>query len=52
MQKKARKSANHEEQELFGAGGELHQTAGATHPPMTTQTGAVVADDENSLRAG
>lgn len=37
---------------LTGNGGELHQLAGGTHPPMTTQTGAIVADDENSLRAG
>src|SRR5579862_8336910 len=35
-----------------GQGGELHQLAGGTHPPLTTQTGAIIADDENSLRAG
>jgi catalase len=35
-----------------GWGGELHQLAGGTHPAMTTQTGVVVSDDENSLRAG
>lgn len=33
-------------------GGELHQHADATHPTMTTQQGAPVADDQNSLRAG
>lgn len=33
-------------------GGELHQVAGELHPPMTTQTGTVIADDENSLKAG
>jgi len=38
--------------EVVGQGGELHQVAGGTHPPMTTQTGAVVSDDENSLRGG
>ena len=38
--------------ETRGQGDELHQLAGGTHPPMTTQTGAVVADDENSLKAG
>jgi Catalase len=38
-------------QESTGHGGELHQLASGTHPPMTTQTGAIVADDENSLRA-
>ncbi len=55
MPKKTRKSVSEdarEEQEVIGVGGELHQTAGDTHPPMTTQTGAVVADDENSLKAG
>ncbi|PFG51586.1 catalase [Marinobacter sp. LV10R520-4] len=35
-----------------GQGGELHQHANATHPTMTTQQGAPVADDQNSLRAG
>src|SRR6201996_8999362 len=55
MPKKTQKTAgdvDREQQELIGAGGELHQTAGEAHPPMTTQTGAIVADDENSLRAG
>ena len=33
-------------------GGELHQLAGELHPSMTNQTGTIVADDENSLRAG
>ena len=36
----------------IGNGGELHQIADKTHPPLTTQTGAIVADDENSLRGG
>jgi catalase len=35
-----------------GNGGEFHQIAGGTHPPMTTQTGTIISDDENSLRAG
>jgi catalase len=35
-----------------GHGGEFHQLAGGTHPPLTSQTGAIIADDENSLRAG
>ncbi|MBK1851772.1 catalase [Marinobacter sp. 1-4A] len=35
-----------------GKGGELHQHADTTHPTMTTQQGAPVADDQNSLRAG
>ena len=37
---------------FIGNGGELHQVAGGTHPQMTTSTGAVIADDENSLKAG
>jgi catalase len=37
--------------EITGDGGELHQLAGGAHPPFTTQTGAVIADDENSLKA-
>jgi len=39
-------------QEQIGNGGELHQLAGGSHPPLTTQTGALISDDENSLRAG
>jgi hypothetical protein len=37
---------------LIGNGGELHQVAGELHPPMTNQTGTLIADDENSLKAG
>jgi catalase len=40
----------HEKHEI-GNAGELHQTAGGTHPQMTNQRGLVVADDENSLKA-
>src|ERR1700754_3966335 len=35
-----------------GNGGELHQEATGLHPQMTNQTGAVVSDDENSLKGG
>jgi catalase len=35
----------------LGAGGELHQRANAEHPPLTTQQGLVVSDNQNSLRA-
>ena len=38
--------------ELVGTGGELHQSAGGNHPPMTTNQGGVIADDENSLKIG
>ncbi|MFN2974725.1 catalase [Terriglobus aquaticus] len=37
---------------VIGHGGETHQNAGGTHPAMTGQTGVVIADDENSLKAG
>ncbi len=36
---------------LIGNAGELHQVAGGTHPPMTSQRGHIIADDENSLKA-
>ena len=35
-----------------GPGGETHQTATGARPVLTTQQGAPVADDQNSLRAG
>lgn len=34
-----------------GLGGELHQIAGGAHPPLTTNQGLPIADDQNSLRA-
>ncbi|MDO8906775.1 catalase [Hydrogenophaga sp.] len=36
---------------LLGTGGELHQQANAEHPPLTTQQGMVISDNQNSLRA-
>ncbi|MDI3261583.1 MAG: catalase [Fulvimonas sp.] len=35
-----------------GQGGELHPQAGGQHPPMTTNQGIPVVDDQNSLRTG
>lgn len=35
----------------LGMGGELHQQANEDHPPLTTQQGLVVGDNQNSLRA-
>lgn len=35
-----------------GQGGELHQQADSTSPALTTQQGAPIADDQNSLKAG
>jgi catalase len=37
---------------LRGAGGETHQTADASTPTLTTQQGAPVSDDQNSLKIG
>jgi catalase len=34
-----------------GAGGELHQIAGGTHPPLTTNQGVAISDNQNSLGA-
>lgn len=36
----------------LGNAGEIHQIAGGTHPPMRGQTGVIIADDENTLKAG
>lgn len=35
-----------------GKGGETHQTADEKSPPLTTQQGVPVSDDQNTLRAG
>jgi hypothetical protein len=35
-----------------GHGGETHQIATGSDPRLTTQQGAVVSDDQNTLRAG
>ena len=37
-------------QAATGPGGELHQHAGGQHPPLTTNQGVPVADNQNSLR--
>ncbi|MGN6549726.1 MAG: catalase [Pararhizobium sp.] len=37
---------------LRGTGGETHQTASGSIPVLTTQQGAPVSDDQNSLKAG
>ncbi|HUH31559.1 MAG TPA: catalase, partial [Rhodanobacter sp.] len=34
-----------------GHGDEVHQQAGGTHPPLTTNQGIPVGDNQNSLRA-
>jgi catalase len=49
----ARKSAQIGEQKVLrGEGGETHQIAGGDVPPLTTQQGVPVADDQNSLKIG
>ncbi|MDP9049376.1 MAG: catalase [Acidobacteriota bacterium] len=53
VQTKNRKNtASASEGSGVGTGGELHQLARGTHPPMTTQHGTIISDDENSLKAG
>lgn len=34
-----------------GAGGEWHQVASGGHPPLTTNQGLIIADNQNSLKA-
>lgn len=51
-QKSSEGATSKESTASVGHGGEMHQLAGSNHPPLTTQTGAIIADDENSLRAG
>ena len=38
-------------QTSVGKGDELHQTAGGSHPPLTTNQGVPISDNQNSLRA-
>ena len=37
--------------EHYAAGGELHQSVNDDHPPLTTNQGLAVSDNQNSLRA-
>jgi catalase len=46
------KSQRKDPSAISGSGGELHQLATGSHRPLTTQTGAIIADNENSLKAG
>ncbi|MEF2552653.1 catalase [Aurantimonas sp. A2-1-M11] len=39
-------------QDYRGEGGELHQVAGGDVPQLTTQGGAPIGDDQNSLKVG
>ena len=46
------KKHQHLEDGLRGKGGEIHQTAGAEAPILTTQQGTPVFDDQYSLKVG
>ncbi|KJV32499.1 catalase [Luteibacter yeojuensis] len=46
------KSPSKAAKEERGNGDELHQLAGGSHPPMTTDQGTPISDDQNSLRVG
>ncbi|MEN3366708.1 MAG: catalase, partial [Burkholderiales bacterium] len=50
-QEEAKNTANPNGDAHRGAGGELHQIAGGTHPPMTTNQGIPIPDNQNSLKA-
>ena len=50
--RKASPSAIPTDIEHVGTGAEIHQIAGGSHPPMTTNQGGVVFNDENSLKIG
>ena len=39
------------QENVIGRGGEIHQLAGGSHPPMSNARGTVISDDENSLKA-
>ncbi len=49
---KTPRSVKSADAEHVGTGGEIHQAAGGSHPPMTTNQGGIIADDENSLKLG
>ncbi len=48
---KSRSKSRSKARALTGGAGELHQQAGGTHPPLTTNQGIGVVDNQNSLRA-
>lgn len=49
--KKADRGSHDRAADHRGSGDELHQQAGGKHPPLTTNQGIPVADNQNSLRA-
>jgi catalase len=44
-------STTTDQNEESGSGGELHQSADGTHPPLTSNQGVKISDNQNSLRA-
>src|ERR1700744_5490225 len=49
--KSEKKTSSRAGTEQRGTGDELHQTAGGAHPPLTTNQGTIVSDNQNSLRS-
>jgi len=45
-------ASSHDEQSKTGMGGEVHQQSTAGGPLLTTNQGVVIADNQNSLKAG
>lgn len=48
---KNQQDSSRKDEEKMAQGGEIHQTAGGSHPPLTTNQGIPIADNQNSLRA-
>ncbi|MET0935292.1 MAG: catalase [Luteibacter sp.] len=48
--KSAGKPANDRKTEPRGNGDELHEQAGGKHPPLTTNQGTILSDNQNSLK--
>ena len=49
----AQRTARFADQQIhFGRGGDTHQIAEGDTPPLTTQQGTPVSDDQNSLKVG
>src|SRR3979409_1040046 len=47
-----KKKKHSEDKAVYGAGGELHQTAGGDVPVLTTQQGVPIFDAQNFLKIG
>ncbi|MCX5869237.1 MAG: catalase [Deltaproteobacteria bacterium] len=49
--RKQKRGSGHKENSQQAAGGDLVQLAGGKHPPLTTNEGVALANNQNSLRA-